>query len=99
MQEFFVALISFFLIEPLQSAMADRFENISSEHVASVTTCLRDATPVLLQQASETPWQTATHVVGIWSGMTPPEEILVGTTPGCAETMSALRASRSDGES
>ena len=90
MQEFFVALISFFLIEPLQSAMADRFGDILPESVASVSSCLREATPVLLAQASSDPWQTATHVVGIWSGMTPPEEILARTTAGCADSIGAL---------
>ena len=99
MQEFFVALISFFLIEPLQSAMNERFGNVSQEQVASVATCVREATPVLIQQAYNDPWQTATQVLGIWSGMTPPEEILVKTTTGCAETISALRASGAEAES
>jgi hypothetical protein len=98
MHEFFAALISFFLIDPLQSAMADRFGNVSREQIASVTTCLGEATPVLIQQAFEAPWQTATQVIGIWSGMTLPEEILAKTTPGCAETVGALRASSEQGQ-
>ena len=99
MQEFFVALISLLLIDPLQSAMAERFGNVSHKQVASVAHCVREATPVLIQQAYDAPWNTATQVVGVWSGMTPPEEILVKTTTGCAETISALRASGAEAES
>jgi hypothetical protein len=93
MQEFFIALISFLLIEPVQSAMAERFGDVSPAMAASVTTCLRDAAPVLVQQSWDDPWQAATHVLGIWSGVTPPEDILAGTTASCAETVEALRGS------
>lgn len=93
MQEFLIALISFLLIEPVQSAMAERFGDVSPAMAASVTTCLRDAAPVLVQQSLDDPWQAATHVLGIWSGMTPPEDILAATTTGCADTVEALRQS------
>lgn len=92
MQEFFAILISFFLIEPLESAMADRFGNASREDVAAIATCIRDATPVFIQQASNDPWQTATSVLEIWTGMSSPEEILAGATPGCADAVGALQA-------
>lgn len=92
MQEFFAALLSFFLIEPLQSAMAERFGDISREQVASVTTCIREATPVLIQQGWDQPWGTATQVLGIWTGLTQPEDILAGTTQSCTDAVGALRA-------
>ena len=96
MQEFLAILISFFLIEPLESAMADRFGNASRENVAAIAICIRDATPVFIQQASNDPWKAATNVLEIWTGMTPPEEILASATPGCADAVSALRVP--DGE-
>ncbi|BDA83017.1 hypothetical protein Sa4125_05590 [Aureimonas sp. SA4125] len=99
MQEFFFAVISFFLIEPLQSAMTDRFGNISREQFAGVTSCIREATPVLVGQVTNDPWQTATHVFGIWSGTTPPEDILAATTPGCAETVRSLEGAGAQAES
>ena len=98
-QEFFIALISFFLLEPLQTAMADRMGDVSREQVASVTTCIREATPILIQQAYDAPWQTATQVVDIWSGMIPPEEILASATPFCDQTVNELRGSGRLGES
>ena len=99
MQEFFVALISLLLIEPLQSAMSERFGNVSREQVASVTACLQEATPVLIRQASDAPWQAATQVIGLWSGMTAPEDVLAQATSGCAETVEALRRADSAAES
>ncbi|RXF69216.1 hypothetical protein [Hansschlegelia zhihuaiae] len=94
MQEFVAALLSFFLIEPLQAEMSERFgKRASPEAVAGVAACIREATPVLIRQASEDPWQTATHVFGIWSGMTPPEDILARTTPGCARAIEVVRSS------
>jgi hypothetical protein len=93
--EFLAALISFFLIQPLQTEMADRFGSISREQVTSVTTCIREATPVFIEQATDQPWQTATQVFGIWSGMTAPEEVLAQATPGCADTIRGLMAESS----
>jgi hypothetical protein len=73
MQEFIAAFISFFLTQPLQAEMEERFGRISREQVTAVTACIREATPVLIQHASDQPWQTATQVFGIWSGLTAPE--------------------------
>ena len=93
MQEFFAALLSFFLIEPLQAEMEKRIGSASRESMAEISICIRDATPVLIRQASEDPWQTATHVFGIWSGVTAAEEILVRTTPSCERAVKLLRPS------
>jgi hypothetical protein len=94
MQEFVAALIAFFLIEPLQAEMEKRIGSASRENMVEISACIREATPVLIRQASEDPWQTAIHVFGIWSGMTAPEEILVQTTPGCTRAAELLRPSR-----
>lgn len=99
MQEFVAALLSFFLIDPLQAEMTDRFGKASPQAVAGVTACIRDATPVLIRQGSEDPWRTATHVFGIWTGMTTPEEILAKATPGCAQAIEVVRASAAKAES
>lgn len=99
MHEFIFALISFFLIDPLRAEMSERFGNLSQESVAGITLCLRDATPRLIQQATDDPWQTATQVVGVWSGMTAPEDILSETSPECAKAIADARAEATPSES
>lgn len=91
MEAFFVALISFFLIDPLKAEMGERFGNLSPATVSSISRCVTGATPVLIRQAGEDPWWAATNVVGIWSGMTPPEEVLTRATPECATAIAAAR--------
>ena len=90
MQEFLYAVLSFFLIEPLQAEMASRFGNLSPQSVTAISACIRDATPVFIQQAYTDPWQAATNVFAVWTGTTPPEQILAKTTSGCADVVKAL---------
>ncbi|WP_062209423.1 hypothetical protein [Aureimonas sp. AU12] len=99
MQEFLAALVSFFLIQPLQAEMAERLGPVSGASVAAVTSCLREATPVLVDRASTDPWGLATDAFGIWTGMTAPETILAATTPGCAAAIAGLRASGAEPQS
>jgi hypothetical protein len=91
MQEFVAALIAFFLIEPLQTEMEKRIGSASRENMAEVSACIRAATPVLVRQATDEPWRTVTHIVGIWSGAKAPEDILVETTPSCARAVELVR--------
>jgi hypothetical protein len=91
MQEFIAALVSFFLIQPLQAELKDRFGNVSQQTAAAMTACARDATPVLVQQATSDPWKTATQVFVVWTGMTPAVDVLAGTTPTCAAAVRSLK--------
>ncbi|WAJ29933.1 hypothetical protein [Antarcticirhabdus aurantiaca] len=88
MQEFVAALVSFFLIQPLEAEIRDRFGDVSREQVAAITECVGEAAPILVQQTFDDPWRTATQVFVIWTGMTPAEQILAETTPLCADAFS-----------
>lgn len=91
MNEFIAALVSFFLIQPLQAELKERFGNVSQETAAAMTRCARDATPVLVQQVTGDPWKTATQVFVIWTGMTPAVDVLATTTPTCAAAVGSLK--------
>jgi hypothetical protein len=93
LQEFFAALISFFLIGPLQAEIKERVGAVPRDAVAEVSACVREATPALIRQGSEDPWRVAGHVFEYWVGMTSPEDILAETTPRCRRAAEILRRS------
>lgn len=61
------ALVSFFLIDPLQAEMSKRLETAGAPPtiVADMAACGRTATPALVDRAAGDPWWAATTAVGI----------------------------------
>nr|AGS49884.1 long-chain-fatty-acid--CoA ligase [uncultured bacterium esnapd21] len=102
MQDFIAALVSFFLIEPLQAEMADKLAAARAPQaiVAEVASCARTATPLILARATSEPWWAASTAFGLWFGTTRPEGLLVEVAPGCAGAVQAARPflSENDGE-
>jgi hypothetical protein len=93
MQDFIAALVSFFLIEPLQAEMADKLAAARAPQaiVTDVASCARTATPLILARATSEPWWAASTAFGLWIGTTRPEGLLVEAAPGCAGAVQAAR--------
>ena len=87
------ALVSFFLIDPLQAEMSKRLTAAGAPPtvVADVASCARTATPALVDRATGDPWWAATTAVGIWLGSTKPDAVLVDAAPACAPAIDAAR--------
>jgi len=85
------ALVSFFLIDPLQAEISKRLEAAGAPPtiVADVAACGRTATPVIVERATSDPWWAATTAAGIWIGSTKPDSVLVDATPACAPALDA----------
>ena len=88
-----VALVSFFLIDPLQAEISKRLEAAGAPPAifADVASCARTATPVIVERATGDPWWAATTAVGIWLGSTKPDAVLAEAAPACVPAIAAAR--------
>ncbi len=87
------ALVSFFLIDPLQAEISQRLAAAGAPQtvVADVAACARTATPAIIERASGDPWWAATTAAGVWLGSTRPDAVLVEVAPACAPAVDAAR--------
>lgn len=93
MQDLVAALISFFLIEPLQAEMADKLAAARAPQAVlnEVSACARAARPVIVERATNDPWWAVSSVVQVWIGSARPEAILADTAPACRPAIEAAR--------
>ena len=93
MQELIAALISFFLVEPLQAEIADKLKAARTPRavLTDVTACLREAQPVVVGRATQDPWWATSSIVHVWIGAAQPEDLLVETAPACRPAVEAAR--------
>lgn len=93
MQDLIAALVSFFLIQPLQAQMAETLTQMRAPAAVSakVAACAREAAPVVAERAMSDPWWAATSVVSVWIGRAQPEALLVEVVPACAPAVAAAR--------
>lgn len=93
MQELLAALVSFFLVEPLQNELADKLaaSQTPSALVARVMDCKAQAAPALVDRAVADPWWAVASAAGIWTGMALPEALLVEVAPGCKPALAAVQ--------
>lgn len=93
MQDIFAALISFFLIQPLQAEVAERLAGtrVPQEVLTEVTTCMSAAAPVIIDRATEDPGWAVSNALGIWFGTTQPEAVLIEAVPSCESAVEAAR--------
>ncbi|WP_022729305.1 hypothetical protein [Fodinicurvata sediminis] len=89
MQEIIAALISFFLIEPVQAKIAEHYtaEGYSAQEANQVASCFSDATPSILDRAGNNPAWAVGHAVGYWTGTATVSSILADAAPDCVETL------------
>jgi hypothetical protein len=93
MQDLIAALVSFFLVQPLQAEMSERLAAARAPQavVAELATCARAATPLIIARATSDPWWVASNAFGIWVGTRRPEQVLVEAAPGCTGAVQAAR--------
>lgn len=91
MQDVIAALVSLFLIGPLQDSLADRLAAAGAPQVAlaEVTSCASNATPAVAGRAWNDPWWAIVTAVKLWSGRARPETVLVDAVPSCAAAVEA----------
>ena len=93
MQDLLAALISFFLMQPLQEKVADKLDAARAPRaiVAQVAGCAQAATPVVVERATSDPWWAVSTIVQVWTGTAKPENILADTAPVCRPAIEAAR--------
>jgi hypothetical protein len=93
MYDVIAALISLFLIQPLQVELSETLATAKAPQavVAEVTTCARDATTSLIDRAVEEPGWAASSAIGLWTGWVTPDQFLVQAVPGCSAAVEAAR--------
>jgi hypothetical protein len=85
LQDIIAALISIFLIEPLQANIAERFAEagFSAQAAGEVASCFSDAAPGILDRAGSDPAWAIGHAFGYWTGVSTIDGILSDAAPTC----------------
>jgi hypothetical protein len=93
MQDLIAALISFFLVQPLQAGVADALSAARAPQavVAEVTTCAAASAPTIMQRAANDPLWAADRAVRIWTGMLSYQAALREAAPACGRALDAAR--------
>ena len=93
MQDLFAALVSFFLIQPIQAEVTEKLEaaRVPQAVISEVTTCGPTAAPLVLERVISDPVWALSSAVRAWTGTTRPEALLLEVAPGCAPALSAAR--------
>lgn len=93
LQELIAALVSFFLVQPLQAEVRERLgaARVPSTIVAQVASCISTAAPGVVDRVTADPAWAMSSAVRVWIGSTPPEDLLVEVVPGCADAVAAAR--------
>ena len=93
LQELVAALVSLFLVQPLQAEVGERLgaARVPAAIASQVASCLRTAAPDVVSRVTADPAWAISSAVRVWIGSTPPEELLVEVVPGCAGPVTAAR--------
>ncbi|MGU3494044.1 hypothetical protein ACLBXM_08380 [Xanthobacteraceae bacterium A53D] len=85
MQEIFAALISFFIIQPLESELKESLASagIAQEQVGQALGCLQAEGPAVVNRAMDNPGWAVSTTVGLWIGTSNPREVLAEAAPRC----------------
>lgn len=90
-QDIVAALISFFLLDPLQSRIAQGLQAARAPEaiVRDLSGCVTAGAPALAQRALGEPGWAVSTVVSVWIGGAAPERVLVEAVPSCAPAVRA----------
>jgi hypothetical protein len=93
MQSLIAALVSFFLLEPLQGEIADKLAAARAPQalIAEITSCARTAAPAVVERSFSDPWWAAAGALRVWAGAGDLGELLVEAAPGCAGAVRSAR--------
>lgn len=98
LQDIIAALISIFLIEPLQANITERLAEagFSAQAAGRVASCFSDAAPGILDRAGNDPAWAIGHAVGYWTGVSTVDDILNDAAPNCLIALEEPEASAAD---
>jgi hypothetical protein len=93
MQDLIAALVSLFLLSPLQAEVKERLEaaQVPPAVVSEIAACGRAAAPTIADRALSDPWWAVSSAVRVWIGTTSADRLLLEVAPGCAPAVSAAR--------
>jgi len=88
------ALVSFFLIAPLEEGVTRALvaAGVPEAVVGKVSACAKTAAPVIVKRATGEPAWLVSSVYSLWTGSKRPDAILIEAAPACAEPVAAARA-------
>ena len=94
------ALISMLIVEPIQSNLAETLRDARAPQavVSNLSSCARDAGPLIVERATADPWWAVSSAVGVWIGTTRADQLLVEAAPNCASAVTAARPFLGDSE-
>lgn len=93
MHDMLVALITFFLVEPLQQEIARSLADSSApqEAIASIIACATEHGPQIVNRALDDLWWATSNAFGVWIGFADPATLLAESAPECAAAIDAAR--------
>ncbi len=92
-QEFFSWLLATFVLDPVQTEITQRMQDAQAPIaiVQQVKTCVRSATPILVDRATNDVWWGLSTTISVMIGFTDAKTLLAETSPACAAAVSAAR--------
>jgi uncharacterized alpha-E superfamily protein len=92
-QEFFSWLLATFVLDPVQTEITQRMQDAKAPIavVQQVKTCVRSATPILVDRATNDVWWGLSTTISVMIGFTDAKTLLAETSPACAAAVSAAR--------
>jgi hypothetical protein len=101
METLIAALISMFIVEPLQADLAEKLRTARAPQaiVADVSSCASAAAPAIIERATSNPWWAVSAAVGVWAGTARTGDLLVEAAPRCASAITAAGRFLTQGES
>ncbi|WP_150123550.1 hypothetical protein [Halotalea alkalilenta] len=85
MEGFIFALVSFFIIGPLQQTVENNIEEmgLTQQSAQQVVQCLSEDYQEIYQRAASDFWRTATVAFTLWTGMGDVNDALESIAPSC----------------
>ena len=93
MHDMLVALITFFLLEPLQQEIGRSLADTRApqEVVASIVACATEHGLQIVNRALDDLWWAASSAFGVWIGLADPATLVAQAAPECVTAIDAAR--------
>ncbi|WP_043540529.1 hypothetical protein [Salinarimonas rosea] len=93
MDSIFAALISFFLVDPIQAELAERLSAAQApqEIVSVIAGCTQGAIPSVVDRVAGDPVRALSQVYEVWIGASDPVRLLAEVAPDCSAALEAAR--------
>lgn len=91
MNEFLMAMLNIFVLEPFRAELGDMLASAPRDVVAQVTTCLNAAPAALADKVADLWGWSAAHALGVAFGMVSAESVIADVVPSCGPAISAAQ--------